>query len=47
MLEGAEGHALELANGLGQPHVAYACSKYAIAHYARRLAPTWASRASA
>ncbi|MBA1204970.1 SDR family oxidoreductase [Pseudomonas capeferrum] len=44
MLEGDEGKALALADELGQPHVAYACSKHAITHQARRLAPEWASR---
>lgn len=44
MLEGDEAQALALANSLGQPHIAYACSKYAITHHARRLAAPWAKR---
>nr|WP_319528358.1 SDR family oxidoreductase [Pseudomonas laurentiana] len=44
MLAGDEPYALELANALGQPHVAYACSKYAITHHARRTASSWASK---
>lgn len=44
MLDGDEGRALDLANGLGQPHVAYACSKYAITHHARSLASAWGQR---
>ncbi|WP_409279411.1 SDR family oxidoreductase [Pseudomonas defluvii] len=44
MLAGDEANALELANALGQPHVAYACSKYAITHHARRTASSWASK---
>jgi len=43
MLAGDETRALELANSLGQPHVAYACSKYAISAYARRQAVSWGS----
>jgi NAD(P)-dependent dehydrogenase (short-subunit alcohol dehydrogenase family) len=43
MLAGEEARALELANYLGQPHVAYACSKYAISCYARRQAVIWGS----
>lgn len=42
MLDADEAKALALADELGQPHVAYACSKYAITHQARRLAPDWA-----
>lgn len=44
MLCGDEARALELANHLGQPHVAYACSKYAISAYARRQAVSWGSQ---
>lgn len=44
MLAGDEANALELANALGQPHVAYACSKYAITHHARRTSSSWASK---
>ena len=44
MLEGNEAKALQLANDLGQSHIAYACSKYAVTHQARRLAPAWAQR---
>lgn len=44
MLEGDEARALDLANGLGQPHVAYACSKYAITQHARSLALAWGQR---
>ncbi|WP_439862289.1 SDR family oxidoreductase [Pseudomonas sp. MBLB4136] len=41
MLAGNESQALELANSLNQPHVAYACSKYAITCDVRRRAVTW------
>jgi NAD(P)-dependent dehydrogenase (short-subunit alcohol dehydrogenase family) len=41
MLAGDEAGALELANTLGEPHVAYAASKYAISHHARSLAVSW------
>lgn len=41
MLAGDEEQALALANGLGQPHVAYAASKRAISQYARSLAVSW------
>lgn len=41
MLAGNESQALELANSLNQPHVAYACSKYAITCNARQRAITW------
>lgn len=41
MLAGNESMALELANSLNQPHVAYACSKYAITCNARQRALTW------
>lgn len=41
MLAGNENQALELANSLNQPHVAYACSKYAITSDVRRRAATW------
>ncbi|MBF8644379.1 MULTISPECIES: SDR family oxidoreductase [Pseudomonas] len=44
MLEGDETRALDLANDLGQPHLAYACSKYAITHHARSLASGWGQR---
>lgn len=44
MLAGDEGQALELANALGQPHIAYACSKYAVTCNARQKALSWASR---
>lgn len=44
MLAGDEPRALELANGLGQAHVAYACSKYAVTTQARRLAVDWAAQ---
>jgi len=44
MLEGDEARALDLANSLGQPHVAYACSKYAITQHARSLARAWGQR---
>ncbi|MNG82876.1 3-alpha-hydroxysteroid dehydrogenase/carbonyl reductase [compost metagenome] len=44
MLDGNEERALALANSLGQPHVAYACSKYAITQQARRLATPWAQQ---
>jgi NAD(P)-dependent dehydrogenase (short-subunit alcohol dehydrogenase family) len=41
MLAGDEAQALALANTLGEPHVAYAASKYAISHHARNLAVSW------
>ncbi|MBV6827359.1 SDR family oxidoreductase [Pseudomonas sp. PD9R] len=41
MIAGDEAQALELANTLGQPHVAYAASKYAISRHARSLAVSW------
>ena len=41
MLAGDEAHSLRLADTLGQPHLAYAASKYAISHYTRRLAVSW------
>lgn len=41
MLAGDESRALELANGLGQPHVAYACSKYAVTCDVRQRAAAW------
>lgn len=44
MLAGDEGQALELANALGQPHVAYACSKYAVTCNARQKAVAWAKQ---
>lgn len=44
MLAGDEPRALELASALGQPHVAYACSKYAVTSLARRLAVDWAAQ---
>lgn len=44
MLEGDEARALDLADSLGQPHVAYACSKYAITQHARSLALAWGQR---
>lgn len=44
MLEGDEARAVELANTLGEPQVAYACSKYAITHHARRLAAGWGAK---
>lgn len=44
MLAGDEEQSLELANALGQPHVAYACSKYAITCAARLKAVAWAKQ---
>ncbi len=44
MLEGDEARALDLADSLGQPHVAYACSKFAITQHARSLALAWGQR---
>jgi len=44
MLGGDETGACALAEDLAQPHVAYACSKYAITQQARRLAKPWAER---
>lgn len=41
MLAGDEPQALELANALGQPHVAYACSKYAVTRHVRNRASSW------
>ena len=41
MIAGDEALALELANTLGQPHVAYAASKYAISQHVRSLAVNW------
>lgn len=41
MLAGDEAQALALANDLGQPHVAYAASKYAITRHARERAVSW------
>jgi NAD(P)-dependent dehydrogenase (short-subunit alcohol dehydrogenase family) len=41
MIAGDEARALELANSLGQPHVAYAASKYAISQHVRGLAVSW------
>ena len=41
MIAGEEARALELANDLGQPHVAYAASKCAISQHARSLAVSW------
>jgi NAD(P)-dependent dehydrogenase (short-subunit alcohol dehydrogenase family) len=41
MIAGDEAQALELANTLGEPHVAYAASKYAISRHARSLAVSW------
>ncbi|MEJ5057765.1 MULTISPECIES: SDR family oxidoreductase [unclassified Pseudomonas] len=41
MIAGDEVRALELANRLGQPHVAYAASKYAISQHVRSLAVGW------
>ena len=42
MLAGDEAQALELANSLGQTHLAYAGSKYAVTCSARRKAVQWA-----
>lgn len=41
MLAGDEAQSLALANTLGEPHVAYAASKYAISHHVRSLAVSW------
>lgn len=41
MLANDEGRARDLADSLAEPQVAYACSKYAITHHARRLASAW------
>ena len=41
MIAGDEAQALELSNTLGQPHVAYAASKYAISRHVRSLAVGW------
>ena len=41
MIAGDEARALELANSLGQPHVAYAASKLAISQHVRSLAVSW------
>lgn len=44
LLADDESGARALADALSQPHVAYACSKYAITQHARRLCPTWAAQ---
>ena len=44
MLAGDEAQALELANTLAQPHIAYASSKYAVTCDARRKAVRWAAQ---
>ena len=44
LLAGDEAGACALAQALAQPHVAYACSKYAITQHARRLSRTWAAQ---
>ncbi|MNF55330.1 3-alpha-hydroxysteroid dehydrogenase/carbonyl reductase [compost metagenome] len=44
MLAGDEAQALELADSLGQPSVAYACSKYAVTCNARQKAVAWAKQ---
>ncbi|MBV2132147.1 SDR family oxidoreductase [Pseudomonas sp. MAP12] len=41
MLAGDEARAIDLANELNQPHIAYACSKYAVTRYARQQAVAW------
>lgn len=41
MLNGDEAEALKLANDSGQPHIAYAASKYAVTAFARRKAIEW------
>lgn len=44
MLADDEARARDLADTLAEPQVAYACSKYAITHYARRLAAPWGAK---
>ncbi|MFJ1337901.1 SDR family oxidoreductase [Pseudomonas caricapapayae] len=44
LLAGNEADACALADSLGQPHFAYACSKYAITQHARRLTKPWAQQ---
>ncbi len=44
LLAGDEADACALADSLGQPHFAYACSKYAITQHARRLTKPWAQQ---
>ena len=44
LLAADEAKALELANALAQPHIAYASSKYAITCHARRTSVAWAKR---
>lgn len=44
MLAGDEVLAVEQADALGQPHVAYASSKYAVTAWARRKAVEWGKR---
>lgn len=44
MLADDEARARDLADTLAEPQVAYACSKYAITHHARRLASSWGSK---
>ncbi|MVV46692.1 SDR family oxidoreductase [Pseudomonas sp. PB120] len=41
MLAGDEAQALELANALGQPQTAYACSKYAVTCSTRQKSVAW------
>ena len=42
LLAGDEAQALQLADALGQPHIAYASSKYAVTCEARRKSVQWA-----
>jgi len=44
MLADDEARAVELANALGEPHLAYAGSKYAISCFVRHKAVEWARR---
>lgn len=44
MLAGDEAQALTLADTLAQPHIAYACSKYAVTCQARLKAVQWAAQ---
>jgi NAD(P)-dependent dehydrogenase (short-subunit alcohol dehydrogenase family) len=44
LLDGDETRALALADALGQPHIAYACSKYAVTCNARQKAVAWGAQ---
>jgi NAD(P)-dependent dehydrogenase (short-subunit alcohol dehydrogenase family) len=44
LLANDEASACAVAEALAQPHVAYACSKYAITRHARHLSKAWAAQ---